>query len=75
MTNAIKSYIHRNFIDAFKGLPKEVWYLSINQLINKSGMMVIPFMALYLTSEIGWSESKAGFAIMFFGLGSVVSAF
>jgi len=75
MLATIHSYFQRNFIDAFRGLPIEVWYLSINQLINKSGMMVIPFMALYLTSELGWSETKAGFAIMFFGLGSVVSAF
>lgn len=37
--------------------------------------MVIPFMALYLTSQLGWTEAKAGFTIMFFGLGSVASAF
>ena len=71
MSGVFKSYIQRNFVDAFKGLPKEVWFLSINQLINKSGMMVIPFMALYLTTDMGWSESRSGFAIMFFGLGSV----
>lgn len=75
MIKAIQGYFTRNYVDSFRGLPKEVWYLSINQFINKSGMMVIPFMALYLTSEFGWSESKAGFTIMFFGVGSVVSAF
>lgn len=38
-------------------------------------MMVIPFMSLYLTSKMGWSEGRAGFTIMFFGLGSVASSF
>lgn len=74
MIKAIQGYFKRNYVDSFRGLPKEVWYLSINVLINKSGMMVIPFMAIYLTSQMGWSESEAGFAIMFFGLGSVASA-
>lgn len=74
MFRQLQQYGQKNFVDAFKGLPTEVWYLAVNQLINRSGLMVVPFMALYLTTDLQWAEGKAGFAIMFFGFGSVAGS-
>lgn len=38
-------------------------------------MMVMPFMAIYLTSQLGWSKSQAGIVVSSYGLGSLVGAF
>jgi predicted MFS family arabinose efflux permease len=63
--------IYRN---AFSGLSAPNWYLSLVMLINRSGTMVLPFMTLYLTQHLGFSETKAGLAVGVFGLGSVCGA-
>jgi hypothetical protein len=41
-----------------KGLPHDMWALFFTSLINRSGTMVIPFLALYLTKKIGVSPQK-----------------
>ena len=43
-------------------------------LINRAGTMVVPFMALYLTSDLGFSLKKAGWVMSVFGLGSATGA-
>ncbi|MFM7739210.1 MAG: hypothetical protein ACKO9H_07390, partial [Planctomycetota bacterium] len=35
------------YLAPFRGLPREVWYLSIVMFINRSGSMVLPFLTLY----------------------------
>lgn len=60
---------------AYSGLPREIWVVAIVLFINRSGCMVIPFMTLYLTSELGMAESIAGRLISVYGLGSVVGAY
>ena len=55
--------IYRN---AYSGLSKGTWLLSIIMLINRSGTMVVPFMTLYLTSpEMGYSVAQAGIVFAF----------
>ena len=60
--------------DSFDGLSREVWILSLVQLINRTGMMVIPFLTLYATQELGYSVIKAGLLPASFGLGSLVGS-
>lgn len=66
----------RIYKNAFGGLSREIWLLSLIMLINRSGTMVVPFMTLYLTStEIGRSLSDAGMVMGLFGLGTIVGAY
>lgn len=61
---------------AYSGLSKETWLLSVVMLINRSGTMVVPFMTIYLTSPaMGYSISKAGMVMGLFGLGAVIGAY
>lgn len=57
-----------------RNIPRNVWLVSATTLINRSGMMVLPFLALYLTQEIGVSPAKAGFVLTVYGLGALVTA-
>ncbi|MCB0637743.1 MAG: MFS transporter, partial [Lewinella sp.] len=61
--------------EAFSGLRREVWYLSIVLLINRSGAMVIPFLTVYLTSKRGFSLEEAGLIMSSFGVGSLVGSY
>ncbi len=55
-------------------LPREVWFLSLATLINRSGTMVLPFLTLYLTVDRGFSASRAGLALTFYGLAAIIIA-
>lgn len=60
---------------AYKGLSRETWFLSLVILINRSGTMVVPFMTMYATQQLGFTIAQAGFIMSFFGVGSVIGAF
>ncbi len=60
--------------NAYGGLSKESWYLSIVMLINRSGTMVVPFMSLYCTQQLHYSIKEAGIIMACFGLGSIAGA-
>ena len=55
-------------------LPRPVWVVSATQLVNRAGTMVLSFLVLYLTREIGFSAEKAGFILFLYGAGAIVSA-
>lgn len=57
-----------------KGLPKNVWLISIGSLINRAGTMVLPFLALYLTQGLNYSVSESGIVIASYGIGSLICA-
>ena len=63
-----------NYINTFKGLSKEVWWLALITLINRAGTMVIPFLSLYLTTSLGFSLIDVGWIMTAFGLGSVIGS-
>ncbi len=69
----------RNFYtryrDAFAGLSPVIWLLSVVTLINRAGTMVIPFMTIYLTNELDFSEVQTGYIMACFGLGSVAGSY
>jgi predicted MFS family arabinose efflux permease len=64
--------IFNNYINTFKGLSREVWWLSLITFINRSGTMVIPFLSLYLNKSLDISIPNIGWIMSFFGLGSLV---
>ena len=62
--------LFNNYIDTFRGLSQEVWWLALITLINRAGTMVIPFLSLYLTKDLDFSLSNVGWIMTAFGLGS-----
>jgi len=56
-----------------RGLRKEVWVVAAASLINRVGMMVLPFLVLYLTEARGFSASRAGLSLTVYGVGGLVS--
>lgn len=69
ITSTAKTY--RN---AYSGLSKQTWLLSLIMLINRSGTMVIPFMTLYLTTKLGFTIGEAGIVFGLFGAGAFSGA-
>lgn len=63
--------LYRN---AFAGLSRDVWLLSLVTFINRAGTMVIPFMTVYLTSQRHFSFRDAGFVMSSFGIGSMLGS-
>ena len=66
--------LYFNYIDSFKGLSKEVWWLALITLINRAGTMVIPFLSLYLTEDLKFTLINVGWVMSAFGAGSVIGA-
>lgn len=59
---------------AYGGLSHSVWLLALVMLVNRSGTMVIPFLSVYLTHELGFGVAQAGFVMAGFGLGAIGGA-
>ena len=65
----------QTYRNAYSGLSRSTWLLSLIMLINRSGTMVVPFMTLYLTSpQMGYSVGQAGFVFGLFGMGAFSGA-
>ena len=66
--------LYTNYINTFRGLSEEVWWLALITLINRAGTMVIPFLSLYLTKSLNFTLVDVGWIMTCFGLGSVVGS-
>lgn len=66
--------LYFNYLNTFKGLSTEVWWLALITLINRAGTMVIPFLSLYLTKSLDFSLKDVGWIMSCFGLGSVLGS-
>lgn len=64
--------LYRN---AYSGITRKIWWLSLVTLINRSGTMVLPFMSVYLREEMNFSYVQAGLIIACFGGGAMLGAF
>src|SRR5689334_10862680 len=60
--------------NAYGGLSRSIWWLSLVMFINRSGTMVIPFLTVYLTSK-GYTLEQAGLVMATFGIGSILGGF
>ena len=61
--------------ESYTGLPRTIWFLSLVIFINRAGAMVLPFLSLYLTKELGYTFIEAGFLLAFTGIGSLIGTF
>lgn len=59
---------------AYGGIPRKVWLLATVLLINRAGAMVIPFLTLYLTTQLHFSLEQAGIVMTVYGVGSILGA-
>ncbi|WBX71748.1 MDR family MFS transporter [Tenacibaculum retecalamus] len=66
--------LYFNYIETFKGLSTEVWWLALITLINRAGTMVIPFLSIYLSEKLEFSKPDIGWIMTCFGLGSVIGS-
>ena len=57
-----------------KNLPHNMWVLFYATLINRSGTMVFPFLALYLTKHFNFSEANAGLVLAVYGAGALITS-
>ncbi|HWJ91156.1 MAG TPA: MFS transporter [Flavisolibacter sp.] len=63
--------LYRN---AYSGLSRSMWWLSLVMFINRCGTMVIPFLTVYLTAK-GYSLAQAGYVMAAFGGGSILGGY
>jgi predicted MFS family arabinose efflux permease len=59
---------------AYTGLTRRIWLLSIVMLINRIGTMVLAFMTLYC-SHLGFTIEQGGLVVGIYGIGAVTGAF
>lgn len=64
----------RLYINSYKGLSPAAWLLALVMLINRTGSMVIPFLGIYMSSELNFSKTQIGLVLGCFGLGSVAGS-
>ena len=57
-----------------QGLPRTLWLISLTTLVNRLGMMALPFLVLYLTEARRWTPAQAGTAMLVYGLGALTAA-
>lgn len=62
------------YTSAYKGLSSASWMLAIVMLINRSGSMVLPFLGVYMTKELGFTDTQTGFVLACFGVGSMIGS-
>ncbi|WP_371817262.1 MDR family MFS transporter [Myxococcus sp. CA051A] len=55
------------------GLPRTFWVLWLGTLVNRLGTFILPFLALYLTGERGFTVERAGLVASLYGAGAVVA--
>lgn len=60
---------------SYSGHAREVWALALLSFINRMGTMVVPFMSVYLTTELGYTLQDAGFLMGSFGVGALGGTF
>jgi MFS family permease len=64
-------------VNPWRGLaamPREIWVLFTATLVNKAGSMVLAFLVLYLTRELGFSVGAAASVFLLYGAGALVAA-
>jgi predicted MFS family arabinose efflux permease len=65
----------RAYREAYAGLPRAAWLLALLELVNRSGMMVLFFLTLYMTRRLGFSVVQAGYVMSAYGIGSMLGTY
>lgn len=65
----------RLYREAYGGLPRAAWLLALLELVNRCGTMVIFFLTLYMTRELGFTVVQAGSVMSAYGAGSMLGTY
>ncbi len=65
---------YRFYIGSFSGFDRQIWLLTFASFVNRAGTMVVPFLSLYLTKDMGLTLEQVGWIMSCFGAGSVVGS-
>lgn len=68
------SNAYHHYISAFAGFSREIWLLTFATFVNRAGTMVVPFLSLYLTKDMGLTLEEVGWIMSAFGAGSVAGS-
>ncbi len=55
-------------------LPREMWILGAATVVNRMGMMALPFLTLYLTEHLHYSQAHAGYVLSVYGIGALITS-
>lgn len=67
------SRIIDGYRNAFSGVPRNVWLMSVILLVSRSGTMVLPFLAIYGRTELKFEPTTIGWLLSAYGIGGVVA--
>jgi len=56
------------------GLPRASWLIACATFINRAGVMVRPFLVVYLVESLGFSDADASWMLMLYGATAVAGA-
>lgn len=71
----MRSAIAHNIRQAFGGLSRSIWLLALAQFINRSGSMVVFFMAVYLKDELMLDLAQVGTIMACYGVGALLGVY
>lgn len=57
-----------------RALPRAVWVQCLATFVNRAGTMVLPFLLLYLTRDLGLSPSTGGAIVALYGATALVTS-
>ena len=60
---------------ALAAYPRPFWALVVGTFVNRTGLVVLPFLALYLTGERGYTVEQGTLAVSLYGAGAFVGGF
>ena len=60
---------------ALAAYPRPFWMLVVGTFVNRTGLVVLPFLALYLTSQRGVGVAAATLAVSLYGAGAFLGGF
>ncbi len=69
------AYTIQLYKNAYTGLSKNSWYLSVVMLINRAGTMVVPFLSIYCIQQLHFSIVQAGIIMTLYGVGALSGSF
>jgi len=61
--------------DRIAAYPRTFWVLWVGTLVNRLGLVVLPFLTLYLTKQRGLSAAEAGGVLALYGVGALLASF
>ncbi len=60
---------------ALAAYPRPFWALVVGTFVNRTGLVVLPFLTLYLTGERGYSVEQGTLAVSLYGAGAFTGGF